>query len=63
MTLEELKTIESEQMELLRKRSIQGDNHAAEIVLNYLRSVSKDISDWRRLQDVKKPKKDNPFQT
>jgi len=47
MKITELIALENEQIELLRQRSIDGDNEAAQVLLEHLRAVSKQIDDWK----------------
>lgn len=52
MKIIELQALEAEQIELLRARSLNGDNHASQVLLEHLRAVSRRIDEWKQSQDA-----------
>jgi hypothetical protein len=48
MTIREIIELESEQIQLLRYRSEQGDNEASKVLLEHLRAMCKAIDEWKK---------------
>lgn len=58
MKIKDIQTIEQEVLNALKLRAMHnGDNHAAEVLLNHLRLVSKEIQHWRERKDSIEKKK------
>jgi len=51
MKISELLDLEAEQINLLRARSHNGDNHASQVLLEHLRATSAAISQWKAQKD------------
>lgn len=56
MKIKDLIEIENEQIVLLRKRSTEGDNDAARVLLEHLRYVSENIAKWKKEKDRQEQK-------
>lgn len=52
MKIIKLQALEAEQINLLRARSAEGDNHASQVLLEHLRAVSAAISQWTKEQHI-----------
>lgn len=51
MKLRELIQIEEEVIAGLRRRAAEGDNEAAQVLLDHLRAQSEAISKWQKAKD------------
>lgn len=57
MKVAELQKAQVEMLNALEERGKNGDNQAAEIFLNQLRAISKDIEAWRQSKAASEPGK------
>lgn len=60
MKLKEYISMEMEQLEILKKRSQNGDNVAAKVILDHCRTRCQDMSDWQEKQKKRESKKRAP---
>lgn len=57
MKVAEIQKAQLEMLNALEQRGKDGDNQAAEIFLNQLRAISKDIEVWRQAKTANEPVK------
>lgn len=54
MKITELNSIETEVLDHLRARAKNGDNEAADVILNHLRESSINIEHWKARKDARR---------